>query len=213
MRFTLYKERPEKVTEQIEAFNVLITFTEERVRELKKIKPQTVEIQTELEALRKQKAQTLEKRKKFIARTDKKRKIYTHFLIHRAVAELFLDKPEGAEIVIHRDFNKTNNSVDNLAWVTKEEAYARYADNPLYKVKGMRSKRKKKSGTSKLSVENILYIKERLKKGSTLRALATKFNVSDMQIHRIKTGENWSDVKTLSEIRKEKIKHKKWQAT
>jgi hypothetical protein len=27
-----------------------------------------------------------------------------------------------------------------------------------------------------------------------LKALAKKFHVSDMQIHRIKTGENWSHV-------------------
>jgi hypothetical protein len=33
------------------------------------------------------------------------------------------------------------------------------------------------------------------KKQPTLKALAKQFKVSDMQIHRIKTGENWSHVR------------------
>jgi LysM repeat protein len=34
-----------------------------------------------------------------------------------------------------------------------------------------------------------------LAKGDTLKKIATKFKVSDMQIHRIKIGENWGKVK------------------
>ena len=34
-----------------------------------------------------------------------------------------------------------------------------------------------------------------LKEKKTLKAIAKKFNVSDMQIHRIKTKENWAHVK------------------
>ncbi|MDQ0475878.1 hypothetical protein QF004_000379 [Chryseobacterium sp. MDT2-18] len=34
-----------------------------------------------------------------------------------------------------------------------------------------------------------------------------------MQINYLKTKENWTDEKTLSEIKNETIRHKKWQAT
>ena len=48
---------------------------------------------------------------------------------------------------------------------------------------------------SKLSEAKVLVIKKMLAKGKTLREIADKYKVSDMQIHRIKTGENWSHVK------------------
>lgn len=38
--------------------------------------------------------------------------------VHKIVAEAFLDKPEGCEIVNHKDENKLNNSIDNLEWCT-----------------------------------------------------------------------------------------------
>jgi hypothetical protein len=50
----------------------------------------------------------------------------------------------------------------------------------------------------KLTSDKVKKIKLALfksKKQPTLKALAKLFKVSDMQIHRIKTGENWSHVK------------------
>ena len=41
--------------------------------------------------------------------------------IHRLVAEAFLRKGEGKEIVNHKDGNHFNNKVENLKWVTQSE--------------------------------------------------------------------------------------------
>lgn len=38
--------------------------------------------------------------------------------IHRIVARTFLEQPDGATQVNHKDGDKNNNSVDNLEWVT-----------------------------------------------------------------------------------------------
>lgn len=40
------------------------------------------------------------------------------FFIHRLVAENFINKPEGKDIVNHLDCNPYNNRADNLEWTT-----------------------------------------------------------------------------------------------
>ena len=41
--------------------------------------------------------------------------------IHRLVAEAFLEKRIGCNVVDHIDYNKKNNAVDNLQWCTQRE--------------------------------------------------------------------------------------------
>lgn len=43
------------------------------------------------------------------------------WLLHRLVAECFLEKVEGKTFVNHIDGDKTNNEVSNLEWVTQSE--------------------------------------------------------------------------------------------
>ena len=41
--------------------------------------------------------------------------------IHRLVAEYFLEKIDGKDIVNHKDCNRSNNNVENLEWTTTRE--------------------------------------------------------------------------------------------
>ena len=44
-----------------------------------------------------------------------------NFYIHRLVAEAFLENPNDLPVVNHKDFNKWNNDVSNLEWMTQRE--------------------------------------------------------------------------------------------
>lgn len=43
--------------------------------------------------------------------------------VHRLVAEAFINKPSGCDIVNHLDFNPKNNKANNLEWVTRKGNY------------------------------------------------------------------------------------------
>lgn len=50
-----------------------------------------------------------------------------HYIVYRAVAELFIPNPENKPYIDHIDTNRQNNRVDNLRWVTSKEN----SNNPL----------------------------------------------------------------------------------
>lgn len=44
-----------------------------------------------------------------------------HVLIHRLVATAFIEKPQGKDVVNHKNCNPSDNRVENLEWVTQSE--------------------------------------------------------------------------------------------
>ncbi len=117
---------------------------------------------------------------------------------HRAVAELFLEpKSELHSNVIHRDFNRTNNTSKNLAWVTDEERKV-YLKNRAIKYGYDKKPHKKGVGNYKLSEAKVAIIKKELSKGKTRKKMiAKRFGVTATQINRIEKGENWAWVKPI----------------
>ena len=49
------------------------------------------------------------------------------YYVHRLVAETLIENPEELPEVDHKDSDKTNNSVDNLRWVTRQENMKHWA--------------------------------------------------------------------------------------
>lgn len=115
--------------------------------------------------------------------------------IHRAVAELFIDNPEGKKFVIHKDFVKDNNVVENLEWVTQKELTRHNSQNP--KVIAAKERQKVKPTYSKLNEAKVKLIKRKINdpnRRTRLRLIAKQFGISEMQLYRIKSGENWGHV-------------------
>ena len=114
------------------------------------------------------------------------------FLIHRLVAKHFAKRLSlKHKFVIHIDNRKDNNIFTNLKWVTLEDRLKH----------ALKYRRTNHIGNYKLTIDKVILIKKRLAKGNIqLNVLAKKYHVSDMQIHRIKTGENWSHVKIDSPL-------------
>lgn len=120
---------------------------------------------------------------------------YRGILLHRLIAEEFLPPAKKDQtVVIHLNYKKADNRHDNLAWASVTEAAAHAQESPSV-IKSRKTARKTGiGGNTKLTLDKVKSIKKQLAKGITLKALAVKYEVSDMQIHRIKTGENWGDV-------------------
>ncbi|OUS10127.1 HNH endonuclease [Nonlabens dokdonensis] len=121
---------------------------------------------------------------------QKKNGKQTSRYVHKLVAEHFLEKNDGV-CVIHLNYDKTDNRVENLKWATKREKELHQFNNPTWEA--VVKKRGEKIG--KLTKGKVKIIKRQLQnKNNRLSMIAKRFGVSDMQIHRIKTGENWSSV-------------------
>jgi len=115
------------------------------------------------------------------------------FLVHKLVAMMFVPKDnENQEIVTHVDWNKRNNHFSNLKWVTRQEAYDRIMPR-LQEINKIKNKGIVRN--SKLKPEDVERLKAMLEKGIKQNVIAKLFSISEMQVTRIKRGENWAKIK------------------
>jgi len=116
--------------------------------------------------------------------------------IHREMAQLFLKKPSPKhKYVIHRNHNKLDNNIKNLRWTTLEQMIDHQQGSPAkiaYKEKqANKTEGLKLTATQVKKIKTILNNKNR---NITIKKLAQQYNVSEMTMYRIKSGENWGRV-------------------
>lgn len=113
--------------------------------------------------------------------------------LHKLVAIHFIENNDKKKNkVIHLDFDKANNRKENLKWVNKKELDAHLTKNPNKKIiYGRRH-------YAKLTETQVIRLKKRIfdpNRKTRLKILAKEFGISEMQLYRIKRGENWGTVK------------------
>jgi hypothetical protein len=116
--------------------------------------------------------------------------------IHRELARMFLKRPSTRhKYVIHKNHNKLDNAVKNLAWATLEDMIRHQQKSPA-KVAYKKRQANRQVGL-KLTVTQVKKIKDLLHNKNrrvTIKQLATRYAVSEMTMYRIKSGENWGRV-------------------
>lgn len=208
--YKTYNDVPEKEASKLKEIDEAFQFARQMVAKYRYQPEKLADWKKKRDKLR-------ERKKKQNKVIHKLREIPVILIIHRLVAKYFLEKPEDKEaiFVIHKDFDKTNNHVDNLSWATQEMINARQSQQPkniLRRFKMQLNNIPYPPRNMKLSENDVLYIKKRLKKNDNIEKLAQKFDVSTSTINDIKKGKTWKNVKLVEDLVEEK-KNKKWQAT
>lgn len=116
--------------------------------------------------------------------------------VHQIVAQHFLDKPmcknNNVYEVNHKDFNRKNNNVNNLEWVTHTENINYSAKSNNYKKRNYYGKNNPNYGNHKLSAfykNNPEIAKEKTSRPKQLNGRAVKIELYDSNMNYIKTFE------------------------
>lgn len=126
----------------------------------------------------------------------KKEKLFKRLYLHRLVAENFLPKPKDNQtFVLHLDYNNSNNHFSNLRWATRQEMLEHRRKSPLI-IKAIEYRKSKGIGP-KLTSTKVKLLKRKINdpnRKTRMKMIAKQFGISEMQLYRIKSGENWSDI-------------------
>jgi hypothetical protein len=109
------------------------------------------------------------------------------YRVNVLVAKHFIENPLNLPEVNHIDGDKNNNQKTNLEWSTK-------LDNMRhsYKIGTHKIRTGEKAPNSKLTLEQVVQIKEKLAKKESGRSIAKDFNISEGMISLIKNNKYWT---------------------
>jgi hypothetical protein len=121
------------------------------------------------------------------------------YFFYRLVAEYFIQKEsEDQNFVLHLDYNKINDKVENLKWANQKQLTEHHSKNPaVIKAKQFIIEYNRKADGRKLTSTQVIRIKKMLQREDNktrLTLIAKQFNVSTQQLWRIRTGENWGHI-------------------
>jgi NUMOD4 motif/HNH endonuclease len=191
IRLKLFKIRSEKKAAELLHLKNKIVALQTKIKKQLLSKKET-NIQEAKDVLKK-----TETKYKALQKLDEKERIVNyHSLIHRLVANHFLPKPKTNETIVgHLNFDKTNNKVNNLKWMTASENVAHQQQNPALKDNdSARKDTRSYAKNVKLSVTRVMLLKKLIIQGKPTKTLVKQFKITETQISRIKKGENWADI-------------------
>jgi hypothetical protein len=143
---------------------------------------------------------------RYRVRGKRNKLVFRHKFFYKLVAEYFLPKTSEEQVyVLHLNYNRADDRIANLRWATRDEMLAHGKKSPHVIVakkklkKRLEEYRENRLHTGqKLTSTQVMHIKKRLfdpKRKTRLKIIAKQFGVSEMTLHRIKTGENWGYIK------------------
>lgn len=112
--------------------------------------------------------------------------IVRKFIIHRLVAQSFIQNPEKKSEINHKNGIKKDNRVENLEWCTRSENCKHSFDIGL-------SKRGEDHYKTKLTEKQVIKIK-RNKNNLTVTEMAKKYHVTYECIRKIIKNYNWKHI-------------------
>jgi hypothetical protein len=110
--------------------------------------------------------------------------------VHRLLAKTYLGLTDESDLVVnHKDFNKTNNSLDNLELVT-------YKQNAVHARLGGRFKKKfgEDNPMSKHTEEKILLLRRMCELGLHDKEVGSILNMHPRDVGRIRLRRRWSHI-------------------
>lgn len=121
--------------------------------------------------------------------------------VHRLVAIAFIPNPENKPMVNHIDFNKENNRVENLEWVTAKENTQHAIKNGVFHFQTSETcinkiiKKGELNGVSLLTDKKVLEIRNKFKPNQyTRKMLANEYNVSESCIKDVLSRKSWKHI-------------------
>ena len=111
--------------------------------------------------------------------------IKKNYLVHRLVAQSFLNNSENKPQVNHIDGIKSNNNLINLEWCTSKENINHAIDNKLINTKGVNNYQSKFSEKQVVDIRNNKLSQDKI---------AKIYNVSQSIISKIKLFKTYKDV-------------------
>ena len=102
--------------------------------------------------------------------------------LHRLIATAFIDNPDNKREVNHKDFDKNNNAVDNLEWMTAKENTIHYFHT---------TKKPRPGITGKLILKQAQKIKQLISEDVDCKKIAVLYGVTVGTIYHIKNEHTW----------------------
>jgi hypothetical protein len=110
------------------------------------------------------------------------------YRVHILVAQAFIPNPDNKSQVNHKDFNKTNNHIDNLEWVHPIEN-TRHAINSKKHNHGEIHYEAKITNNDAKEIYRLYALE-----GVSAKLVAKKFNITTNIVYNIKTKRTWKHI-------------------
>jgi len=114
---------------------------------------------------------------------------------HRVIAMLFIPNPDGLKEISHEDNDKTNNSVDNLKWCTRQYNNKKMFLDGIRTSEDMSRISKMQKPKGRFSETQVRTIRQMLSTGYSESQVAKIYNCSGGLIHGIRSKHCYARVK------------------